>query len=239
MNIKRQLEKKIDFSVIIPVFNEELNIERLTDKIQKSLKNLLFINNYEIIFVNDNSTDNSYLFLKKNLPEYAKIISLKQHQGQTAAISAGISASIYDIVGVIDADLQTDPDDFQLLIKKLLEGYYCVSGKKIKKQYSIFRQIYTFFAKKIRLLLFPGSLEDMSSSLMVFYKEYIKAMYKFDGFHRYIPLLFLIQGYLVSEVLIGHYSRLNGVSKYGFWNRAFGFVKCILILKWMQKNIIK
>jgi dolichol-phosphate mannosyltransferase len=228
----------MDFSLIIPLCNEEDNIEKLVQIVPIALAGLKNISEYEIIFIDDGSTDNTFLKIKANLPEKSKIIKFKKRYGQTSAIAAGLEKAQYENVGIMDGDLQTDAKDFDLLIEPLNKGYQCVSGWRFPRKEGLSKRLSAWFAMRIRNTLFSCELNDISSSMIVFKKNCVSALFKFDTFHRYIPLLCEIQALKVKEVKVMHYPRIYGKSKYGFWNRIWGFGASLLILIWMKKNYL-
>lgn len=228
----------MNFSLVIPLHNEEDNISELTNVVAKALDDIDIIEDYEIIFVDDGSSDGTYDLLVGLLPTKGQVVRFKKRYGQSAAIAAGLEKACYAVVGIMDGDMQTDARDFRVLLQKLAEGYYCVSGIKYPRKESWVKSLYVWLATRVRKSIFPDSIDDLSASMIIFYKNCIAPIFKFDSFHRYIPILIQMQGYKVLGFPVTTYKRKAGKSKYGFFNRFLGFFRSLYVLSWMRKNYI-
>ncbi len=208
--------KRIKFSYVIPVYNEENNIEPLIRELLNSLKPYLKKINYEIIFIDDGSTDNTIKKLEKVKKENKnlKIIRLGMNYGKSMALSAGFHCSNGDIIVTIDGDLQDNPADVFRLYEKLNKGFDMVVGSRIKRKDIFFKKIgskvFNFFIKKITKL----SIDDVNCGLKVFKKNVLNHITVYGQFHRYIPVLTKLNGFKVGEVKTVNRQRFSGVSKY-------------------------
>jgi glycosyltransferase involved in cell wall biosynthesis len=229
----------MNFSLIVPVFNEEGSIPKLLQSLQSALSQNEFIADYEIVVVDDGSSDRTTKLLKESETAHLKIIKLDRNYGQTTAIYAGIKNSQYSTLGIIDGDLQTDPNDFVKLIRKLNEGYDCVTGKRTKRRDSLKKRISTFIARKVRQVVMKDDFHDITCPLKVMKRETVDGITFFDTFHRFIPFIVQMQGYRVAEIEINHYPRFAGKSHYGTLDRLFVGIKSMRAIKWMQQNTIK
>lgn len=211
-------------SFVIPVFNEEQNLPILISKIQKET-NKLRIDSYEIIFVNDGSTDNSYKVLRKFVARNKKIklISFRKNLGKSVALNEGFRKAIGDIVVTMDSDLQDDPENLGVLLDELNKGSDLVVGWKKVRHDPIDK---TFPSKLFNTTVrtFSGILlHDFNSGFKVMKKQVAKELILYGELHRFIPVLAHQKGFSIREVPINHHRRIHGSSKYGFSRILKGF----------------
>jgi glycosyltransferase involved in cell wall biosynthesis len=226
------------FSLIIPLHNESGNVERISSEVHDALSHNQYINDYEIICIDDSSTDDTLAKLKNIKHEKFKIFKLSKRGGQSAAIAAGIKKSAYEVIGIIDADLQTSPYDYEKLLKKMNEGFDCVIGCRKHRKDNLIKRISTKIARLIRQTVLGDNFYDIAAPLKVFRKECVDYNFFFDTFHRYIPVLIQMQGFSVSEVDIDHSPRIAGESKYGINNRLWSGIISMFVIKWMIKSYL-
>ena len=209
------MEKKQDISIVIPVFNEEGNLSELYSSIISVM--LEYGYEYEIIFVDDGSSDSSFYILQDiaAINSKVKLISFRRNFGQTAAISAGIKYADKDIVVCIDADLQNDPADIPKLIDKINEGYDLVSGWRKNRQDSFSKRIPSLIANKLISKSIGIEIHDNGCSLKAYRKEILDEMNIRGEMHRYMPILASSIGAKITEVQVMHHPRKSGKSKYG------------------------
>ncbi|MEI8012200.1 MAG: glycosyltransferase family 2 protein [Candidatus Omnitrophota bacterium] len=203
-------------SIIIPVYNEELNLWPLHNELKHALINI--IDSYEIIYINDGSTDASRNILdniKVNDPGTI-VLDLDRHYGQTEAMQAGIDSAAGDILVFMDADLQNDPKDIPRLLLKIDEGYDIVSGWRKNRQDSFFlRKVPSFFANYIFSVISQVKLHDFGCTLKAYRKEVLQDLRLYGEMHRLIPIYAVRQGGRIIEIDVGHRKRIAGKSKYG------------------------
>ena len=220
------------FSIVIPVFNESENIETLVLEITKSLQNY---SDFELIIVNDCSTDNSLRILN-NLKsiDNIKIINNSIRKGQSFSIHKGIINSNYKTIVTLDGDGQNDPKD----IPKLLEIYFAkdnlhlVAGIRKTRKDNLIKKTSSYVANKIRSRIFNDGCDDTGCSLKVFDKNIFLKFPYFNGIHRFLPSLFVGYNYNPRYVMVSHRPRKKGISNYGTFDRLYrGVIDIIKVIK--------
>ena len=209
------MEKRIEISLIIPLYNEEENVRILHTKTREALDALG--KEYEIIFIDDGSKDQTFEILKQLHAENPriKIIKFRDNFGQSAAMAAGFEVAMGEYVFAMDGDLQNDPADIPRLLEKLEEGYDVVSGwRKNRKDKLIIRKVPSRIANKLICKVTGVKLHDTGCSLKVFRAEIIKRINLYGELHRFIPALSKIEGARISEMEVEHHPREFGKSKY-------------------------
>jgi len=208
-------KKKCDLSLVIPVFDEQENLDQLYKEITASCEKLN--KSYEVIFIDDGSTDDSLnvLVRMQKRDSRIRVIRLRKNFGQTAALSAGFDHSHGDIIITLDADLQNDPEDFALLIDKMEEGYDLVSGwRKKRKDKFLTRRIPSMMANWIISVITRVKLHDYGCTLKAFRREVVKNINLYGEMHRFIPAIASNIGITIAEVEVNHRPRRHGKSKY-------------------------
>jgi len=235
------MENKVQLSIIIPVYNEQGNLEVLNQQISQVMSKIDL--SYEVIFIDDGSTDKSAKELSKiaEADMHIKIITLLMNYGQTQAIAAGVDNSFADIIITMDADLQNDPKDIPKLLVKINQGYDVVSGWRIKRKDNFWhKKVPSYFANIISARLTGVKLHDLGCTLKA-YKISILKDIEFQGeIHRFLPLCAAMQGAKITEVSVRHHKRKNGVSKYGasrFFKVILDLVTILFTWKFMTKPI--
>lgn len=221
-------------SIIIPIFNEAENIPQLLEKITTAAKEDHL--SYEIIAVDDGSTDESTKILKeaashnKNL----KIISLSRNFGQTAALSAGITNASGNIIILIDADLENDPADIPMLLEKLNQGYDIVSGWRKNRWQGqwLTRKLPSLAANKLISFFTGVRLHDYGCTLKAYKKESLEDLPLYGDMHRYIAAYAASNGYKVVEIPVSYKPRRFGKSKYGL-GRTWKVLLDLMVFKFL------
>jgi len=222
-------------SITIPVYNEEENLYLLHESITSAMSNLKQI--YEIIYVNDGSTDNSKNILDElsEGKDNIKVIHFKRNYGQTAAMMAGFDYAEGDIVIPMDADLQNDPKDIIKLLEKIDEGYDVVSGwRKDRQDNAIKRNLPSKMANLLISKISGVRLNDYGCTLKAYKKSFIEDVKLYGEMHRFIPIYASWEGAKIAEVPVSHHARRFGVSKYGL-NRIFKVLLDLLVVKFLEK----
>ncbi|MBS1266155.1 MAG: Glycosyltransferase AglD [Candidatus Woesearchaeota archaeon] len=224
----------MEISVVIPTYNEEHNVKVLTSKLIKVLDNIT--QDYEIIFVDDGSTDRTYTNLLKmhKQNKKIKIIRFSRNFGQTAAMAAGFHHSKGKKVITIDADLQNDPADIPKLLKKLNKGYDAVSGWRYNRKDSLSKKIFSRIAFFLRKILTQEKLHDLGCTLKVYNSYCLKNLNIYGEMHRFIPTLLRWKGYRTAEVKVSHYKRKYGKTKYSMARVVRGFLDLISADFWSK-----
>ena len=227
----------LNFSIVIPVYNEGLNIINLINEIESSLENNF---KYEIIIVNDSSNDNTIDLLLKFLPKKNIILlNHKTNEGQSKAIHTGIKNSSTNIICTIDGDGQNDPKDIPQLLEFYLKNYEIelVGGIRYKRKDKIIKLISSKIANFVRSRLLKDNCSDTGCSLKVFNKKIFLSFPFFDGIHRFLPALFSGYGYKTYFINVNHRKRKYGISKYGTMKRLFKGIKDLIKVNNILKNI--
>lgn len=226
-------------SVIVPVFNEEENVDILFRRLWDTLGELQ--QPYEVIFVDDGSTDNSFskLSVLAQSDKRFKIVRFVKNFGQTAALSAGIDYATGEVIIPMDADLQNDPQDIKNLLNKLDEGYDVVSGWRKHRQDNLFtRLIPSWVANKLISIISGVSLHDYGCSLKAYRRQVIKDVRLYGEMHRFVPIYATWAGARVAEIPVRHYARKFGESKYGIF-RTFKVLLDLLTIKFLSTYATK
>ncbi len=222
-------------SITIPVFNEYKNIQPLYIKLVASLDKIGMP--YEIIFINDGSSDGTEDELKNlaQSDERIKVITFRRNFGQTAAMMAGIDYASGSIIVPMDGDLQNDPSDIVRLIDKLNEGYDVVSGwRKDRKDNNLKRNIPSKMANNLISRISGVYLHDYGCSLKAYRKEVVKDIKLYGEMHRFIPIYAFWEGGKVTEISVTHHARTHGISKYGM-ERVFKVLLDLIVVKFLAK----
>ena len=230
--------KGIDISVVVPVYNEEGNLPILIPKLIEVLEGLG--KPYEMIFVDDGSTDRSREFLKEKASQHPQIqvLGFRNNCGETAAGAAGLKEARGEVVITIDADLQNDPMDIPRMLEYLKE-YDMVTGWRQKRDDSWVKRITSKIANAIRNRLSGETIRDSGCTFRAYKRECLQNLRLFRGMHRFMPTLVKMEGFRVIEIPIAHHPREFGVSKYTTWNRIWRAFIDLLAVKWMKSRHIK
>jgi len=219
-------KSKIEYSIVIPVIDEEKNVAVL-DKEIKDVMNKLS-KNYEIIYVNDGSIDNTLENLKK-LKDVI-IVNLNRNYGQATALDAGFKQAKGDLVISLDGDLQNDAKDIPRMIEKLhKEGLDVVCGWRKHRKDKSGIKILTKIGRFMRRFLIRDQVHDTGCTLRVCKKEAVKSLDIQGEMHRYILALLRWKGFKIGEVVVNHRPRINGKTKYGYDKAIKGFIDLIYI----------
>ena len=225
-------------SVIIPVYNESKSISILFEKLFHALKEI----DFEIIAINDGSTDDSFEQLRKIclVNPRVKAINFKKNFGQTAAINAGIQHASGDILVLIDSDLENDPHDIPTLLRKVEEGFDVVSGWRKKRWEGSFfsRKLPSILANKLISYISGVNLHDYGCTLKAYKKEVIKDINLYGQMHRFIPVYCSWQGGKVAEVPVNYTARIFGKSNYGLF-RTYKVVLDLVLIKFLDKYMAR
>lgn len=218
-------------SLVAPLYNEEGNVAELHRQIHSALEGMKLP--YEIIFIDDGSSDQTVAIAKTLYP--LKLICLRRNFGQTAAMDAGIHAAKYDYIVTIDGDLQNDPADIPELIAYLEESNLdVVSGWRKNRKDTFFKRFTSRGANMLRWLIVHDGIHDSGCSLKVYRKECFEGVRLYGEMHRFIPALLKIKGFRIGEMVVNHRPRTAGVTKYN-WKRTFkGFVDMISLWFWSK-----
>lgn len=228
-----------DLSVVFPVYNEEENVPHLLREIAAALEGRGWT--YEIVAVDDGSTDRSLEVLRASRERYPmlRVLALEKNSGQTAALDAAWRAAEGELVVSLDADLQNDPADIPAMMQKLTETKSdMVIGVRVNRQDTLSRKLQSKIGNGVRNWITGDRITDTGCSLKLVKREAVDRVRLFTGMHRFLPTLVRYAGYRVIEMPVNHRQRRFGTSKYGAMNRAFrGLVDCFAV-RWMGKRML-
>lgn len=230
---------KPEISVILPGYNEADNIVAMLEQVNKAVGGLG--KPYEIIYVDDGSTDNSREVLTRAAETSANLRPFYHHTnfGQSAAILSGIEASTGSLVITMDSDLQNDPADIPAMIDLLeKEKADAVCGVRQKRQDSKIKLYSSRIANSVRGLALKDGITDAGCSMRVMRRSALKQLPAFRALHRFLPTILMIHGYKVIEMPIRHHARSAGVSKYGVGNRLWVGIMDISGLRWYRRRFL-
>jgi len=224
-------------TIIIPVYNEAENLLR----VEESLLNYISIATVptQVLLVNDGSKDNSQALIEVicNRNSAFKYILFEENRGLSAAIKAGFDYTTTALVGYIDADLQTNPEDFNLLLEHI-EAYDLVTGVRANRKDSFVKNMSSKIANAIRRAFTHDGMDDTGCPLKVIKTEYAKRIPMFKGLHRFLPAMIMLQDGKTIQIPVRHYPRIAGEAKFGLWNRLLGPLADCFAYLWMKRKYI-
>jgi dolichol-phosphate mannosyltransferase len=226
-----------EFTIIVPVYNEEDNLKRVEIELLAYTK--ISSKKTAILFVNDGSKDKSQNLIEAICArnEAFHFISFNENHGLSAAIKAGFDMIETELVGYIDSDLQTAPEDFNLLLAHIGE-YDFVTGVRANRKDSFVKNISSTIANGIRRAFTHDGMDDTGCPLKVIKTDFAKRIPMFKGLHRFLPAMILLQNGKVLQVPVQHFPRIAGTAKYGVWNRLLGPLMDCFAYLWMKKKYI-
>lgn len=232
------LHKELDISIVVPVFNEEESLPELEAAIKKALSADY---SYEIIFVDDGSSDTSWQVIKHlgEVKEFVSGISFSRNYGKSVALQEGFEAAKGEFVVTMDADLQDDPNEVPEMIEMLKNGYDLVSGWKKERHDPLSKTIPSKFFNFVTRKAAGIELNDFNCGLKAYRAEVVENIYLYGELHRYIPMLAKREGYgRIAEKVVKHHPRKYGKTKFGLSRFMNGFLDLITITfvqKYLQK----
>ncbi|MCB0472134.1 MAG: glycosyltransferase [Flavobacteriaceae bacterium] len=228
---------KYRMTIIIPVYNEIDNLDRIfttfTDYFSKSKTKS------KVLFIDDGSADGSFDKIKticNENPDF-EYIKFKKNCGLSAAIKAGIDYCNTELIGYIDADLQTTPFDFDVLLQDI-DSYAAVIGYRGKRKDTLNKKIQSLIANSIRRALIDDGIIDTGCPLKVIHSDVAKRIPFFKGMHRFMPALIQLQGGQVKQINVQHFERIAGKSKFNLLNRSIGPLRDAFAYRWMRSRYI-
>ncbi len=224
-------------TIVIPVYNEEDNLLRVEQEFLKffgiaSLQS-------KLLFVNDGSKDRSQELIEEICGRNNDFtyISFVHNAGLSAAIKAGFDYTDTELVGYIDADLQTTPEDFNKLLSEM-EDCALVTGVRADRKDSFVKNMSSKIANGIRRTFTHDGMDDTGCPLKIIKTEYAKRIPMFRGLHRFLPAMILLQNGKIKQVPVRHFPRIAGEAKFGLWNRLLGPLMDCFAYLWMKKKYI-
>lgn len=227
----------VNFTIIVPVFNEKENLSRLEIELMK------FINSSKhetkVLIINDGSTDGSKEIIQKlcDKNNCFESVSFNKNNGLSSALKAGFDLCESEYIGYIDADLQTSPSDFHVLLEYIPE-FDLVTGYRSKRKDSIVKKISSIAANRIRNIFTNDKMNDTGCPLKVIKADFAKKIPMFKGLHRFLPAMILLQQGKIIQIPVKHFPRIAGKAKFGLFNRILGPLSDCFAFIWMKKKYI-
>lgn len=227
-------------SIVIPVFNEEGSLKKLYSEIfQVCRENSI---DYEVIFVDDGSTDRTFEVIEELYSKDGRIKALqfRNNIGKAEALAAGFSIAKGNFIVTMDGDLQDDPAEIPSLLDKLDQGYDLVSGWKKKRKDPLSKRIPSLIYNKVTSLLSGIHIHDFNCGLKIYRREVINQLRLYGELHRFIPVLAKWEGFRIGEVKVHHRRRRFGETKYGFsrfFEGLFDFMTVLFLTKYMKRPL--
>lgn len=216
-------------SVIIPLYNEEQNVAILQKELEAAISEIA----YEILFVDDGSTDQTLARIDQSRPNI-RVLSFEKNAGQSAAMYAGLKAARGELLVLMDGDLQNDPADIPKLLAELKRAQAdLVCGYRVRRKDTFTKRLTSRVANFVRSRFVGDAVRDTGCTLKTMRRECVDALVPFVGMHRFIPALIKGAGYRLVEVPVNHRPRSYGVSKYGFGNRSLRATIDMLGVYWL------
>lgn len=227
---------QVELSVVIPVYNEVDNVEGLYQEIARALPTERYC--YEVIFVDDGSTDGTIARLKALSQTHSKLRAVyhKRNYGQSAALLSGAKAARYSMLVTLDGDGQNDPADIPRLFEHLHDSRTVVLGNRKKRDDNNLRKISSRIGNGIRRRLLNDECPDTGCSLKLFPREAFLNLPHFNHLHRFLPALFKRAGFKLVNLPVNHRPRWHGISKYGVMNRLFVGIHDLIGVRWLLKR---
>jgi glycosyltransferase involved in cell wall biosynthesis len=228
---------EIYLSIVAPAYNEAENLPQLIDESRQAGQ--ATGKSWEIIIVNDCSTDNTAEVLDRLMGEVPqlRVLDMQKNSGQSAGLDAAMRAARGKYIATLDSDLQNDPRDIPKLLEPL-ENDECdyVNGWRASRKDKGWRLIVSKYGNKFRNFITRESIHDSGCGLKVFRRECIERMRLFHGGHRFFVSLVRMDGWRVTEMVVNHRPRTAGVAKYGFFDRVFKVIKDAFVVRWMENK---
>ncbi len=232
-------EEKIFLSLVIPIYNEEENITPLLAELVPILEKLK--RNFEVICINDASTDDSLEALEdlqENYPQL-RVVPHNVNCGESAATATGFQRAQGKFIVTMDGDLQNDPADIPALLDLIeRKNLAAVCGVRRKREDDWVKRLSSRTANMVRNIITGDQIADAGCTFRALRREALREVPVFNGMHRFLPTILRFQGYQVDEILVNHRPRTMGISKYGVGNRLLrGLIDCIA-MRWWQKRCV-
>ena len=229
-------------SVVVPIKDERDNLVPLLEGLLTVMRSHATSQTrpFEIIFVDDGSTDGSSEELDRLAAQHSEVTTfhLDRNYGKTTALDAGFKQSSGDIIVEIDGDLQQDSRDILTLLPYSAD-YDLVCGWRQHRQDTLVKKVSSRIANRVRNFFTHDGVHDTGCPLKIFRRPVLGRLRLFEGMHRFFPALALMHGFTVTEVPVRHYPRIHGVSKYGMGNRVFKSLYDLIAVRWMQTRVLR
>jgi dolichol-phosphate mannosyltransferase len=222
-------------SIVTAAHNEEKNVIPLYRQIKKAMEG----RDYEVVIVDDGSTDHTYDWLMEIRDPDLCVIRFEKRTGQSYALHEGMKKAAGDVIATLDSDLQNDPSDIPRMVAELDRGYDCVCGWRRDRKDSPVKRMFSRMGNSFVNKILGMKLHDSNCPIRVFRKECVSGIRYFSNFHRFLPFMISRQGFRIKECVVGHRPRVHGSSKYGIHDRIFGNLMTAFLVKFRYRDMIK
>lgn len=224
-------------TIIVPVYNEEDNLLRVEKELLAYIK--IASKKTKVLFVNDGSKDESQSLIENICDKNNAFgfIKFQENRGLSAAIKAGFDYADTELVGYLDSDLQTSPNDFNILLE-YIDDYDLVTGVRSNRKDSFVKNMSSKIANGIRRSFTHDGMDDTGCPLKIIKTSFAKKIPMFKGLHRFLPAMILLQNGKIIQVPVQHFPRMAGQAKFGLWNRLIGPLMDCFAYLWMKKKYI-
>lgn len=229
-----------ELSVVVPVYNEIDGLDALVERVRGALDPAAL--DWELVLIDDGSTDGSgeKVDALSAVDERIRALHFVANSGQTAGLDAGFKNARGRYISLLDADLQTFPEDLPMLLETLeTEGLDAVVGIRADRKDTGWKRFSSWFANGVRNRLTREDIVDTGCPIKVFRAEAVRSLKLFTGMHRFLPTLLRMEGFSVRQVPVRHAARVTGTSKYGTLDRAFTGLRDALAVRWMQDRAMR
>jgi glycosyltransferase involved in cell wall biosynthesis len=229
-----------ELSVVVPVYNEVDGLDELVNRVRDALDGAAL--DWELVLVDDGSTDGSGARLDElaDGDRRLRVLHFVTNRGQTAGLDAGFAHARGRYIGLLDADLQTFPEELPTLLDALRrDGVDAVVGIRADRRDTGWKKFSSWFANGVRNWLTREDIVDTGCPIKVFRAEAIRSVKLYTGMHRFLPTLLRMEGYTVEQMPVRHAPRVTGRSKYGTLDRAFTGLRDALAVRWMQDRAMR
>jgi len=227
----------MDLNIVLPVYNEVQNLKPIAEEIRESVSEL--DRSYQIVFVDDGSTDSSTEKLRELCERFSNVSSIhfRKNRGQSAAFAAGFQKTEGKLVITMDSDGQNDPSDIPRLLEHS-EEVEVVVGYRRNRRDTLWKRFGSRVANSVRNWITGDNIVDTGCSLKLFQREVLEEIPTFDGMHRFLPTLAKMYGYEVVQIPVNHRARWEGSTKYSNLGRLKTTIADVLAVRWMQSRVI-
>lgn len=237
---QQQQQGWADLSVVIPLYNEEDSLKELNSQLRTVLGRMNI--RYEILFIDDGSTDRSFQVLRdmKRNDRHIKVVRFRRNFGKSAALAVGFDKAQGNVVITMDADLQDDPAEIPSMKRRIEEGFDLISGWKKVRHDPITKTIPSKFFNKVTAMMTGVKIHDMNCGLKAYRKDVIKTVKVYGELHRYIPVLAHWEGFKVGEMVVQHRARKYGKTKFGlgrFWKGFLDLLTAIFTTRFLRRPL--
>ncbi len=227
----------MDLTVVVPMYNEGVNVARLVAEVRSVLASTGL--DWEIVCVDDGSGDDTAARLAAARADEPRLRPYRHERrsGQTAALATGFAQARGDLIATLDGDLQNDPADIPRLVEAL-QDCDMVTGWRRRRHDSPVRRLSSRIANSVRSAVLHDGIVDVGCSTRVFRRACLERIKLYDGMHRFLPALFMAEGFSVRQAPVNHRERAAGRSKYGVGNRLWRGLRDLWAVRWMQDRTI-